>query len=358
MDLKHKLKELRTSRGMTQEAVAECLGVSSQTVSKWERGLLSPDISLLPRIALLYKCSIDSLFDMELAWGIEHRREFEANIHALHEQGDWEGVYRAWIREIELNPDQYRNYPDVMLHVFRKKLYKKEYVEKMISLAEHAEKCCTDDDMRNEIYRVMLQLCSESDDRRIKEKGNYYYRKLPQLRHSREVYAAFVMEGEEYRAQMKKNLIYQIDGAECCVRQLITPDMPPEERLFYYQKAAALYEVVLDGRYAGFYDPPLLYDYLHIALIYAELGQPAAAAEYVERIFAALERHLTPSAKEDTSVLLYATTLKNAVPTEQILTRLLQTMLEAEALAAYRERISGLVRRWNEQSRKSTEGAT
>ena len=45
MALKDQLKELRAARGMTQETVAEELGVSSQTVSKWERGLLSPDIS-------------------------------------------------------------------------------------------------------------------------------------------------------------------------------------------------------------------------------------------------------------------------------------------------------------------------
>ena len=123
MELKNKLKELRTSHNMTQEAVAEQLGVTSQTVSKWERGLLSPDISLLPKIALLFKCSIDSLFNMEISWGPEHRREFEAQIHVLHEKKDWEGVYRAWVREIELNPDYYGNYPDVMLHVLRKKMF-------------------------------------------------------------------------------------------------------------------------------------------------------------------------------------------------------------------------------------------
>ena len=238
MELKNKLKELRIKNNFTQEAVAESLGISSQTVSKWERGLLSPGIDLLPKIALLFKCYIDSLFNMDLAWSTDHRREFEEKIRSLHEKKDWEGVYKAWICEIELNPDTYKNYPDVMLHVFRKKLYKKEYVEKMISLAEHAEKHCTNDDIRNEIYRVMLQLCSESDDKNIKEKGKYYYKKLPSLRHSREIYAGFVMEGEEYRAQILKNLIHEIDRAECCVRQLITPDMPPEEKLFYYQKAA------------------------------------------------------------------------------------------------------------------------
>ena len=178
MELKNKLKDLRITHGMTQEAVAENLGVSSQTVSKWERGLLSPDILLLPKIALLFKCSIDYLFDMDMLWSIEHRREFEAEIKNLHNKKDWAGVYRAWIREIELNPDNYANYPDVMLHVYRKKLYNKENIEKMISLAEHAEKCCTDDDRRNEIYRIMLQLCSESKDAVIKEKAKYYYKKF------------------------------------------------------------------------------------------------------------------------------------------------------------------------------------
>ena len=268
MELKNKLKELRTARGMTQETVAEYLGVSSQTVSKWERGLLFPDITLLPKIALLFKCSIDSLFDMDLVWSIEHRKEFGEKIHTLHGKEDWEGVYQAWIREIELNPDHYGNYADVMLHVYRKKLYDKERVEKMISLAGHAEKCCADDDIRNEIYRIMLQICSESEDLRIKNKAAYYYKKLPLLRHSREVYAKFVMEEEEYRSQVLKNIIYMVDLAECSVRQLIMPDMPPEEKLFYYQKAAELLETVLDGKYAGFYDPPLLSDYAESAKIY------------------------------------------------------------------------------------------
>lgn len=343
MELKNKLKELRIAYGMTQEAVAEHLGISSQTVSKWERGLLFPDITLLPKIALLFKCSIDYLFDMEQVWGIEHRREFEAKIKALHEKRDWEGVYLAWIQEIELNPDNYGNYPDVMLHVYRKKLYDKDHVEKMISLAEHAEKCCTDDDKRNEIYRIMLQLCSESKDPVIKEKGKYYYKKLPSLRHSREVYAKFVMDGEEYREQVLKNIIYTIDLAECSVRQLILPDMSPKEKLFYYQKAAALLETVLDGKYAGFYDPPLLSDYAEIAKIYANLGQTDMAKKYVSRIFAAMERHTAKTEKGKVSKLLYSANLYSSVPTEQICKNLLQNMLSASELDNFKAQISEMI---------------
>ena len=348
MELKNKLKELRVAHSMTQEAVAEHLDVSSQTVSKWERGLLSPDIALLPKIALLFKCSIDSLFDMELVWSIEHRREFETKIHELHAKKDWEGVYQAWIREIELNPDNYTNYPDIMLHVYRKKLYDKDRVEKMISLAEHAEKCCTDDDIRNEIYRIMLQLCSDSKDPDIRKKGKYYYKKLPSLHHSREVYAKFVMDGEEYRAQVLKNIIYTVDLAESSVRQLILPDMPPQEKLFYYQKAAALLETVLDGKYAGFYDPPLLSDYAEIAKIYVQLGQTDMADEYIHRILVALEKHMIESEKENKSQLLYATTLHNAVPTEQICKKLLQNMLSIPEFEQFKDRISDLQKRYEE----------
>lgn len=343
MELKNKLKELRVAHSMTQGDVAEHLGVSSQTVSKWERGLLSPDITLLPKIALLFKCSIDSLFDMDLLWSIEHRKEFGEKIQALHEQKDWEGVYQAWIREIELNPDHYGNYADVMLHVYRKKLYDKDRVEKMISLAEHAEKCCTDDDKRNEIYRIMLQLCSESKDPAIREKGKYYYKKLPSLRHSREVYAKFVMDGEEYRSQVLKNIIYTVDLAECSVRQLILPDMPPQEKLYYYQKAAALLETVLDGKYAGFYDPPLMSDYAEIAKIHVQLGQTERAEEYINRILTALEKHMIESEKETKSQILYSTTLRNSVPTEQICQKLLQNMFDATEFEQFKDAISNFM---------------
>ncbi len=216
----------------------------------------------------------------------------------------------------------------------------------MISLAEHAERCCTDDDKRNEIYRIMLQICSESKDSAIKEKGKYYYKKLPSLRHSREVYAKFVMNGEEYRSQVLKNIIYTVDLAENSVRQLILPDMPPQEKLFYYQKAAALLETVLDGKYAGFYDPPLLSDYAEIAKIYVQLGQMGRADEYINRILAALEKHMIESEKENKSHVLYSTTLRNSVPTEQICQKLLQNLISAPELEQFKDVIIPLLNKW------------
>ncbi len=53
---------LRRTCGMTQEMLAYRLGVSSQAVSKWERQLSCPDVSLLPVMAAVFEVSIDELF--------------------------------------------------------------------------------------------------------------------------------------------------------------------------------------------------------------------------------------------------------------------------------------------------------
>lgn len=56
------LKRFRTARNMTQEQTAQALGVSTQTVSRWECGTTLPDVSILPQIARLYCVTIDDLY--------------------------------------------------------------------------------------------------------------------------------------------------------------------------------------------------------------------------------------------------------------------------------------------------------
>lgn len=56
------LRKLRQEKHMTQEQVAEKLGVSAQSVSRWETAATFPDILLLPEIAKLYGVLVDDLF--------------------------------------------------------------------------------------------------------------------------------------------------------------------------------------------------------------------------------------------------------------------------------------------------------
>ena len=56
------LKRFRIARNMTQEQAAEALGVSTQTVSRWECNTTLPDVMILPRIAELYCVTVDDLY--------------------------------------------------------------------------------------------------------------------------------------------------------------------------------------------------------------------------------------------------------------------------------------------------------
>ncbi len=59
------LKELRKEKNLTQEQLAEQLGISGRTVSRWETGSNMPDISLLVELAEFYDVSIPEIIDGE-----------------------------------------------------------------------------------------------------------------------------------------------------------------------------------------------------------------------------------------------------------------------------------------------------
>ncbi len=61
----HFLRELRNTKGLTQEQLAEILSVSNRSVSRWENGNNLPDLSLLIEIAEYFEVGIDELLDGE-----------------------------------------------------------------------------------------------------------------------------------------------------------------------------------------------------------------------------------------------------------------------------------------------------
>jgi len=56
-----RISKYRKEKGLTQEALAEHMGVSSQAVSKWENDISCPDIALLPRLSRILGVTTDEL---------------------------------------------------------------------------------------------------------------------------------------------------------------------------------------------------------------------------------------------------------------------------------------------------------
>ena len=97
MEIGAKIKHLRYKAGLTQEQLAEKLGLSAQSVSKWENAVTMPDITLLPLLAEEFGVSIDELFDLtreQKLRRIENRMDLEEEL-----PGDVFWEYEEFLKE-------------------------------------------------------------------------------------------------------------------------------------------------------------------------------------------------------------------------------------------------------------------
>lgn len=118
MDLGNSLFHARKKCGLSQEAVAEKLGVSRQTISKWETDETVPDIYQSKKMARLYNISLDDLieFDVELD---EIQEIIEKSDEKAAERIDWTS---AWGKKYpiliqyqhEVNIDNYARRVNIM----------------------------------------------------------------------------------------------------------------------------------------------------------------------------------------------------------------------------------------------------
>ena len=86
------IKKLRRDRNITQEQLAEMLGVSTNAVSQWECDKTAPDISHLPILANIFEVSADVLLEIDIAKSKKQSeiKEFTAKYAEFHSQGKTE----------------------------------------------------------------------------------------------------------------------------------------------------------------------------------------------------------------------------------------------------------------------------
>ena len=87
MKIGENIRALRVQKGLTQEQLAQTLGVTYQAVSKWETGANTPDIALLPALADLFQVTIDALFSRDVLPELELPREDDGVIRIVQLRG-------------------------------------------------------------------------------------------------------------------------------------------------------------------------------------------------------------------------------------------------------------------------------
>lgn len=74
---------LRKEKGLTQVSLANCLGISDKTVSKWERGVGLPDVSLMLPLCEILEISVNELLTGEKLTDADYKKRAEVTIMNL-----------------------------------------------------------------------------------------------------------------------------------------------------------------------------------------------------------------------------------------------------------------------------------
>lgn len=146
MNIGSVIKRLRIAQSVTQEDLAEYLGISYQAVSKWETGVGLPDITLLPKIAVFFGVRIDELFS------ISHEDEMERIRHILdyEKMNDGNFAYAkrtldTMLSENSKNVDAIKTYAKVILTKSN---------EELLSAGKMLEKAMETSPLDDEIYNL------------------------------------------------------------------------------------------------------------------------------------------------------------------------------------------------------------
>lgn len=192
------VKSCRMNRGLTQETLAELLGVSPQTISRWESGTSYPDMELLPSIANLFSITADELLGVE-AIRAEHdlRRIFTEAIE-LEKNGDYEGAAQILRQALKVYPAH-----DGLLCELAMTLGqtgREDDRTEAIVLSERVLALSQNDKVR---ATAKAHLCLLYRDAGMTEKARAVCASLPHIWESREMVSSLLSDDEEALARAK-----------------------------------------------------------------------------------------------------------------------------------------------------------
>ena len=186
MYLAENLKEYRMQKNMTQEDVAVYLGVTPQSVSKWERAECYPDITLLPALANIFETSVDLLLGMDAIRAAESRLNIHRKANEFQRQGDYDSAEKVYRDALLIYP----NKPGMILGLAGTLALKGESQE-AIELIERGLPIS-----KNEKQKATMRatLCFLYLDCGKKDKAEKLASELPHARESREAIQPLIQQ--------------------------------------------------------------------------------------------------------------------------------------------------------------------
>lgn len=237
------IKRIRRERDLTQEEVAAHLGISFQSISKWERGDGYPDITMLPALANYFGISVDDLLGVSEIAKSDRYNE----INVIWEENNQKGLHNE---NVMLMRQALKNFPNnalllVQLSTSLEKLdgtddEKLKNLRESIAIQEQILRYGEDSEVRG---ATLFNICFAYWKIGEYEKALEQAKKLPNLYKARENALVYFLEGEAKHKIAKEALI---PLAWALVHHL-SALCETEKNSVYLKKASQILDILFEG---------------------------------------------------------------------------------------------------------------
>ena len=306
INIKDKLRSLRTQKNITQEALANHLGITPQSVGKWERGEGFPDITLLPKLALFFNITVDELLNVGQARIEEKIKAYQEQDLRLRNAGENQKLLEMWEKAYSEFPNDCRVICGLMEAMDRGRAYYQlpsGTAERKISLGKRILEESTDNELRERAVQALCYTYSRIGD---KENALRYAKMGGSMYITRDDLCAFVLDGEEGREASQEYIAGLLQLAAFAASSMPHKvRMDQESRIKAYEFGIELWKLFFsDGNY-GFYAQD-------ISLRYRWIADEYAFSKDAEKVIESLEKAVETaviSAKDGDREMCYTSPL-------------------------------------------------
>lgn len=254
------IKRLRRERDITQEQLAEYLGISTGAVSQWECDRTAPDIAQLPLLANVFDVSADELLEIDGKKKDEIIQVFLEKYDELSNKGDLMSRFDLTKETYKKYPNDYRVIEKYIVELFNdpkyleKPLGEEVHKDELFRLCENVLENCTIQRIRYTATDILAMLYINNG---LIDKAKAMCDQFPESIYDTvsELYEQMYCRCDEkkYIEYIKKNLRFTTEHLINKIRNFGTFAVQgAEEKISAYKKALALIDLIYDDDICGF----------------------------------------------------------------------------------------------------------
>ncbi len=281
------LKKLRLDNKLTQEKLAVSLGVSFQTVSKWEHGDTYPDITTLPLIARFFNTTVDELLGIN---EVENEAEIERRIKEYDNLSD-KLLMKDYIYNLKGKfPNDFRVLIRYLAYIARYADDKAKKLTEVICIYENIQHNCKDDRIRIMSKRALIEMyhsLSKTEKNDVSfEDCEKIISQMPRMRDSKEVFSFFYPHShpkreENIRKTLEEEFLLLHTHLESYY--FFNDNFDVDYKLGLCKKEIDFLNFIYDDGNYGKMWQVMIHNYAHVAIRYSQKGDVSNALKYLQK---------------------------------------------------------------------------